>query len=111
MEAKREQAMVGLFVLIAAAGLVATGFPLTGALWSAAAPLPPGFPISRGVGPRQRSVERFESSEPGRDAGRNSRDDRGESRPCEGDGAELKFGNEKAGAPAGGFAEDLGAGQ
>src|SRR5256886_6323597 len=51
MEAKREQAMVGLFVLIAAAVLVATVFALTGAFGSAAATYRADFPFAGGLEP------------------------------------------------------------
>src|SRR5436309_11461833 len=51
MEAKREQAMVGLFVLIAAAVLVATVFALTGAFGSAAATYRAYFPFAGGLEP------------------------------------------------------------
>jgi len=51
MEAKREQAMVGLFVLIAGAVLVATVFALTGAFGSAAATYRAYFPFAGGLEP------------------------------------------------------------
>jgi phospholipid/cholesterol/gamma-HCH transport system substrate-binding protein len=51
MEAKREQAMVGLFVLIAGAVLVATVFALTGAFAGAAATYRAYFPFAGGLEP------------------------------------------------------------
>jgi len=49
MEAKREQALVGLFVLIAGAVLVATIFALTGAFGGAAATYRAYFPFAGGL--------------------------------------------------------------
>src|SRR5438093_8956495 len=70
MEAKREQAMVGLFVLIAAAVLVATVFALTGAFGSAAATyrayfalagrLEPGASVRYAGGPKVGRVEKLQ---------------------------------------------------
>src|SRR5881296_2925591 len=51
MEAKREQAMVGLFVLIAAAVLVFTVFAITGAFGGAAATYRAYFPFAGGLEP------------------------------------------------------------
>jgi phospholipid/cholesterol/gamma-HCH transport system substrate-binding protein len=51
MEAKREQAMVGLFVLIAGAVLVATVFALTGAFAGTAATYRAYFPFAGGLEP------------------------------------------------------------
>jgi phospholipid/cholesterol/gamma-HCH transport system substrate-binding protein len=51
MEAKREQAMVGLFVLIAGAVLVATVFALSGAFGGAAATYRAYFPFAGGLEP------------------------------------------------------------
>jgi phospholipid/cholesterol/gamma-HCH transport system substrate-binding protein len=51
MEAKREQAMVGLFVLIAGAVLVATVFALTGAFGGTAATYRAYFPFAGGLEP------------------------------------------------------------
>src|SRR5882724_5460958 len=51
MEAKREQAMVGLFVLIAVAVLVATVFALTGAMGGAGATYRAYFPFAGGLEP------------------------------------------------------------
>jgi phospholipid/cholesterol/gamma-HCH transport system substrate-binding protein len=51
MEAKREQAMVGLFVLIASAVLIATVFALSGAFGGAAATYRAYFPFAGGLEP------------------------------------------------------------
>jgi phospholipid/cholesterol/gamma-HCH transport system substrate-binding protein len=51
IEAKREQAMVGLFVLIASAVLVATVFALSGAFGGAAATYRAYFPFAGGLEP------------------------------------------------------------
>jgi len=51
MEAKREQAMVGLFVLIAVAVLVATVFALTGAMGGTGATYRAYFPFAGGLEP------------------------------------------------------------
>jgi phospholipid/cholesterol/gamma-HCH transport system substrate-binding protein len=51
MEAKREQAMVGLFVLVAGAVLVATVFALSGAFGSTAATYRAYFPFAGGLEP------------------------------------------------------------
>jgi len=51
MESKREQALVGLFVLIAGAVLVATVFALTGAFSGAAATYRVYFPFAGGLEP------------------------------------------------------------
>jgi phospholipid/cholesterol/gamma-HCH transport system substrate-binding protein len=51
MEAKREQALVGLFVLIAAAVLVATVFALTGAFAGTATTYRAYFPFAGGLEP------------------------------------------------------------
>ena len=51
MESKREQAMVGLFVLIAGAVLVATVFALTGAFGGTAATYRAYFPFAGGLEP------------------------------------------------------------
>ena len=51
MEAKREQALVGLFVLVAAAVLVATVFALSGAFAVAAATYRAYFPFAGGLEP------------------------------------------------------------
>jgi phospholipid/cholesterol/gamma-HCH transport system substrate-binding protein len=51
MEAKREQAMVGLFVLVASAVLVATVFALTGAFAGAATTYRAYFPFAGGLEP------------------------------------------------------------
>ena len=51
MEAKREQAMVGLFVLIAGAVLVATVFALTGAFGGASTSFHAYFPFAGGLDP------------------------------------------------------------
>lgn len=51
MESKREQAMVGLFVLIASAVLVATIFALTGAFGGSAATYRAYFPFAGGLEP------------------------------------------------------------
>jgi phospholipid/cholesterol/gamma-HCH transport system substrate-binding protein len=51
MESKREQAVVGLFVLVAGAVLVATVFALTGAFGSAAATYRAYFPFAGGLEP------------------------------------------------------------
>ncbi len=51
MESKREQAMVGLFVLVAGAVLVATVFALTGAFGGAAATYRVYFPFAGGLEP------------------------------------------------------------
>jgi phospholipid/cholesterol/gamma-HCH transport system substrate-binding protein len=51
MEAKREQAMVGLFVLIAGGVLVATVFALTGAFGGTAATYRAYFPFAGGLEP------------------------------------------------------------
>ena len=51
MEAKREQALVGLFVLIAGAVLVATVFALTGAFGGTAATYRAYFPFAGGLEP------------------------------------------------------------
>ena len=51
MESKREQAMVGLFVLIAVAVLVATVFALTGAFAGTAATYRAYFPFAGGLEP------------------------------------------------------------
>ncbi len=51
MEAKREQAMVGLFVLVAGAVLVATVFALTGAFGGTAATYRAYFPFAGGLEP------------------------------------------------------------
>jgi phospholipid/cholesterol/gamma-HCH transport system substrate-binding protein len=51
MEAKREQAMVGLFVLIATAVLIATVFALSGAFGGAAATYRAYFPFAGGLEP------------------------------------------------------------
>jgi phospholipid/cholesterol/gamma-HCH transport system substrate-binding protein len=51
MEAKREQAMVGLFVLIAGAVLVATIFALSGAFGGSAATFRAYFPFAGGLEP------------------------------------------------------------
>jgi phospholipid/cholesterol/gamma-HCH transport system substrate-binding protein len=51
MEAKREQAMVGLFVLVASAVLIATVFALTGAFGGTAATYRAYFPFAGGLEP------------------------------------------------------------
>jgi phospholipid/cholesterol/gamma-HCH transport system substrate-binding protein len=51
MEAKREQAMVGLFVLVAGAVLVATVFALTGAFAGTATTYRADFPFAGGLEP------------------------------------------------------------
>jgi phospholipid/cholesterol/gamma-HCH transport system substrate-binding protein len=51
MEAKREQALVGLFVLVAAAVLVATVFALSGAFGGTAATYRAYFPFAGGLEP------------------------------------------------------------
>jgi len=51
MESKREQAIVGLFVLVAAAVLVATVFALTGAFAGAAVTYRAYFPFAGGLEP------------------------------------------------------------
>src|SRR5437879_7542717 len=51
MEAKREQAMVGLFVLVASAVLVATVFALSGAFGGTAATYRAYFPFAGGLEP------------------------------------------------------------
>jgi phospholipid/cholesterol/gamma-HCH transport system substrate-binding protein len=51
MESKREQAMVGLFVLIAAGVLIATVFALSGALGGSAATYRAYFPFAGGLEP------------------------------------------------------------
>ncbi len=51
MQAKREQAMVGLFVLVAGAVLVATVFALSGAFGGAAATYRAYFPFAGGLEP------------------------------------------------------------
>ena len=51
MESKREQALVGLFVLIAGAVLVATVFALTGAFGGTAATYRAYFPFDGGLEP------------------------------------------------------------
>ncbi len=51
MESKREQAMVGLFVLVAGAVLVATVIALTGAFGSAGATYRAYFPFAGGLEP------------------------------------------------------------
>jgi phospholipid/cholesterol/gamma-HCH transport system substrate-binding protein len=51
MESKREQAMVGLFVLVAGAVLVATVFALTGAFGGSAATYRAYFPFAGGLEP------------------------------------------------------------
>jgi phospholipid/cholesterol/gamma-HCH transport system substrate-binding protein len=51
MEAKREQAMVGLFVVIASAVLIATVFALSGAFGGAAATYRAYFPFAGGLEP------------------------------------------------------------
>jgi phospholipid/cholesterol/gamma-HCH transport system substrate-binding protein len=51
MESKREQALVGLFVLVAAAVLVATVFALTGAFGGTAATYRAYFPFAGGLEP------------------------------------------------------------
>ncbi len=51
MESKREQAVVGLFVLVAGAVLVATVFALTGAFGSTAATYRAYFPFAGGLEP------------------------------------------------------------
>jgi len=51
MESKREQAMVGLFVLVAGAVLVATVFALTGAFGGTAATYRAYFPFAGGLEP------------------------------------------------------------
>jgi phospholipid/cholesterol/gamma-HCH transport system substrate-binding protein len=51
MDAKREQAMVGLFVLIAGAVLIATVFALSGAFGGAAATYRAYFPFAGGLEP------------------------------------------------------------
>src|ERR1700704_6190370 len=51
MEAKREQAMVGFFVLVASALLVATVFALTGALGGTAVTYRTYFPFAGGLEP------------------------------------------------------------
>jgi phospholipid/cholesterol/gamma-HCH transport system substrate-binding protein len=70
MEAKREQAMVGLFVLVAAAVLVATVFALTGAFAGAATTyrsyftfaggLEPGATVRYAGGPKVGRVEKLQ---------------------------------------------------
>src|SRR5437870_9541460 len=51
MESKREQAMVGLFVLVAGAVLVFTVFAITGAFGGAAATYRAYFPFAGGLEP------------------------------------------------------------
>ena len=51
MESKREQAMVGLFVIVAAAVLVATVFALSGAFSSSASTYRAHFPFAGGLEP------------------------------------------------------------
>ena len=51
MDAKREQAMVGLFVLVAGAVLIATVFALSGAFGGAAATYRAYFPFAGGLEP------------------------------------------------------------
>jgi len=51
MESKREQALVGLFVLVAGGVLVATVFALTGAFGGTAATYRAYFPFAGGLEP------------------------------------------------------------